>query len=150
MVKKFGVAHLRCGQGVTGKPPKTQKTPPQSIKCNRLMRNKETVELLILQGLSHGTVSKELVYSDTYTFTRFSSHLGLGQWSSITQTPTENEEKNIEKVEKTAGREAGKVETDKENVETSTLVTNLRHVTGPFPVSPVPALAGEVAHRYRL
>ena len=25
----------------------------------------------------------------------------------------------------------------------------LRHVTGPFPVSPVPALAGEVAHRYR-
>ena len=26
----------------------------------------------------------------------------------------------------------------------------IRHVTGPFPVSPVPALAGEVAHRYRL
>ena len=30
--------------------------------------------------------------------------------------------------------------------------TNLKtaHVTGPFPVSPVPAVAGEVAHRYRL
>ena len=28
--------------------------------------------------------------------------------------------------------------------------SQLRHVTGPFPVSPVPALAGEVAHRYRL
>jgi hypothetical protein len=26
----------------------------------------------------------------------------------------------------------------------------VRHVTGPFPVSPVPVLAGEVAHRYRL
>ncbi len=26
----------------------------------------------------------------------------------------------------------------------------ISHVTGPFPVSPVPALAGEVAHRYRL
>jgi hypothetical protein len=29
-------------------------------------------------------------------------------------------------------------------------ITSLRrHVTGPFPVSPVPVLAGEVAHRYR-
>ncbi len=26
----------------------------------------------------------------------------------------------------------------------------VRHPTGPFPVSPVPALAGEVIHRYRL
>ncbi len=26
----------------------------------------------------------------------------------------------------------------------------LRCLTGPFPVSPVPVLAGEVAHRYRL
>jgi hypothetical protein len=26
----------------------------------------------------------------------------------------------------------------------------LRHVTGPFPVSPVPALAGEVVDRYRI
>ncbi len=26
----------------------------------------------------------------------------------------------------------------------------VRHVTGPFPVSPVPVLAGEVADRYRL
>jgi hypothetical protein len=26
----------------------------------------------------------------------------------------------------------------------------VRHPTGPFPVSPVPALAGEVVHRYRL
>jgi hypothetical protein len=29
-------------------------------------------------------------------------------------------------------------------------VSRLRHPTGPFPVSPVPALAGEVIHRYRL
>jgi hypothetical protein len=28
--------------------------------------------------------------------------------------------------------------------------STVRHVTGPFPVSPVPVLAGEVAHRYRL
>ena len=26
---------------------------------------------------------------------------------------------------------------------------HVRHVTGPFPVSPVPLLTGEVAHRYR-
>jgi hypothetical protein len=26
----------------------------------------------------------------------------------------------------------------------------IRHVSGPIPVSPVPVLAGEVAHRYRL
>ncbi len=26
----------------------------------------------------------------------------------------------------------------------------VRHVTGPFPVSPVPVLVGEVVHRYRL
>ena len=30
------------------------------------------------------------------------------------------------------------------------LFQELRHPTGPFPVSPVPVLAGEVAHRYRL
>ena len=29
-------------------------------------------------------------------------------------------------------------------------VSTLRHVTGPFPVSPVPVLTGEVVHRYRL
>jgi hypothetical protein len=29
-------------------------------------------------------------------------------------------------------------------------IYQLRHPTGPFPVSPVPALAGEVIHRYRL
>ncbi len=29
-------------------------------------------------------------------------------------------------------------------------VFSIRHVTSPFPVSPVPVLVGEVAHRYRL
>jgi hypothetical protein len=28
--------------------------------------------------------------------------------------------------------------------------SDIRHVTGPFAVSPVPDLAGEVVHRYRL
>ena len=36
------------------------------------------------------------------------------------------------------------------NLEEIETFHTLRHVTGPFPVSPVPALAGEVAHRYRL
>ena len=35
--------------------------------------------------------------------------------------------------------------------ETSRLLTSsLRDVTGPFPVSPVPVLPGEVPHRYRI
>ena len=29
-------------------------------------------------------------------------------------------------------------------------IRGVRHATGPFPVSPVPALAGEVTHRYRI
>jgi hypothetical protein len=37
-----------------------------------------------------------------------------------------------------------------EDAETMTSVVLVRHPTGPFPVSPVPALAGEVIHRYRL
>jgi formylmethanofuran dehydrogenase subunit D len=32
----------------------------------------------------------------------------------------------------------------------SGVMCSVRHGTGPFPVSPVPVLAGEVAHRYRL
>ena len=34
------------------------------------------------------------------------------------------------------------------NLTTRVSDVRVRHVTGPFPVSPVPVLAGEVAHRY--
>jgi hypothetical protein len=34
--------------------------------------------------------------------------------------------------------------------ESVSAVSSVRHGTGPIPVSPVPVLAGEVAHRYRL
>jgi hypothetical protein len=41
---------------------------------------------------------------------------------------------------------------DKDEGSTRLAYTGLcvRHVSGPIPVSPVPVLAGEVAHRYRL
>jgi hypothetical protein len=35
-------------------------------------------------------------------------------------------------------------------ITTQPVILCLRCPTGPFPVSPVPALAGEVVHRYRL
>ncbi len=40
--------------------------------------------------------------------------------------------------------------TSKSPTHPSVSVTVLRCPTGPFPVSPVPVLAGEVTHRYRL
>ena len=51
----------------------------------------------------------------------------------------------------TGGSRCGGASQDRSTVSEGPLKGSLtRHVTGPFPVSSVPALAGEVAHRYRL